>query len=105
LPRLDRFEGWHTGDKTVAAREWFLKWMTEEDVTMSIRRKSAEQEVKGLGQKAKGIGQEIVGRATGDDDMRARGELNQVGGTVRSRAGEVGRKISGAVSREKTKRR
>ena len=72
---------------------------------MSIRRKSAEQEVKGIGQKAKGLGQDIVGRATGDADMRARGELNQVGGHVRSRAGEAGRKITEAVSREKNRRR
>ena len=72
---------------------------------MGIRRKSTEQEVKGIGQKAKGLGQEIVGRATGDGEMRARGELNQAGGHLRSRAGEAGRKISEAVSREKKNRR
>jgi uncharacterized protein YjbJ (UPF0337 family) len=64
---------------------------------MSIRRKSAEQELKGTGQKLKGVAQEIVGRATGDSDMRARGEMNQVGGHVRSRLGEAGRKISDAL--------
>ena len=72
---------------------------------MSIRRKSAEQELKGTGQKLKGVGQEIIGRATGDADMRARGELNQVGGHIRSRVGEAVRKISGAAEREKSHRR
>ena len=71
----------------------------------TFRRKSTQQEIKGTGQKLKGIGQEIVGRATGDDDLRARGELNQVGGHVRSRVGEAGRKISGAVERERNRRR
>lgn len=72
---------------------------------MTIRKKSAEQELKGTGQKLKGVGQEIIGRATGDDDMRARGELNQVGGQIRSKIGEAGRKISSAVERGKSRRR
>ena len=72
---------------------------------MSMRKKSAEQEIKGTGQKLKGVGQEILGRATGDDEMRAKGELNQVGGHVRSRLGEAGRKISGALEREKQRER
>jgi uncharacterized protein YjbJ (UPF0337 family) len=46
-----------------------------------------------------------VGRATGDRDMRARGEVNQVAGHVRSRAGEAARKIGGAVNREKNRGR
>jgi uncharacterized protein YjbJ (UPF0337 family) len=72
----------------------------------TIRRKATEQEVKGVGQKIKGVAQEIVGRATGNPDMRARGELNQVAGHLRSRAGEAGRKISKAVEKEeKTRRR
>ena len=71
----------------------------------TFRRKSAEEEIRGTGQKIKGVGQEIVGRLTGDDDMRARGEANQVGGHVRSRLGEAGRKISGAVERERSRRR
>ena len=72
---------------------------------MSIRRKSAEQELKGIGQKLKGVGQELLGRATGDSDMRARGELNQVAGHVRSRASEAARKISGAAERQKSRSR
>ena len=66
----------------------------------TFRRKAVKQELKGTAQKIKGVGPEIVGRATGDDDMRARGELNQVGGHVRSRAGEAGRKMAAAVERE-----
>ena len=71
----------------------------------TFRRKSAEQELKGTGQKIKGVGQEIVGRLTGDEDMRARGEANQIGGHVRSRLGEAGRKISGAIERERDRNR
>jgi len=71
----------------------------------TIRRKAAEQEVKGVGQKVKGLAQEIAGRATGNRDLRARGEVNQVAGHVRSRAGEAARKISSAVNREKTRSR
>ena len=71
----------------------------------AFRRKSAEQEIKGTGQKVKGVVQEVVGRATGDESMRAKGELNQVGGHLRSRAGEAGRKVSAAVQRETKKTR
>lgn len=70
---------------------------------MSIRKKSTEQELKGTGQKLKGIGQEIIGRATGDSDLRARGELNQVGGHIRSRVGEAVRKISGAARPDRSR--
>jgi hypothetical protein len=37
--------------------------------------------------------------------MRAKGELNQMGGHLRSRAGEAGRKISSTVERETKKSR
>jgi uncharacterized protein YjbJ (UPF0337 family) len=65
----------------------------------TFRKKSAEQEIKGTGQKIKGVGQEIVGRATGNEKMRAKGEVNQAAGHLRSRAGEAGRKVAGAVER------
>ena len=71
----------------------------------TFRRKATEQEVEGVGQKVKGVVQEIVGRASGDKDLRARGELNQVAGHVRSRAAEAGRKISKAVERDKPRGR
>lgn len=71
----------------------------------TFRRKSTEQEVKGTSQKIKGVGQEIVGRATGNERMRAKGEVNQMGGHLRSRAGEAGRKISNSVERETKKSR
>lgn len=71
----------------------------------TFRRKSTEQELKGVGQKLKGVGQEVVSRATDDEEMRARGELNQIGGHLRSRAGEAGRKISGALDRDRPRRR
>ena len=71
----------------------------------TFRRKATKQEVKGVAQKVKGVAQEIVGRASGDTDLRARGELNQVGGHLRSRAAEAGRKVSRAVEREKARGR
>jgi uncharacterized protein YjbJ (UPF0337 family) len=71
----------------------------------TFRRKAAEQEIKGVGQKVKGVAQEIAGRVTGNREMRARGEVNQVAGHVRSRAGEAGRKIGTALNREKTRGR
>jgi uncharacterized protein YjbJ (UPF0337 family) len=71
----------------------------------SIRRKASEQEIKGIGQKIKGVAQEVAGRVTRDADLRARGELNQVGGHLRSRVGEAGRKISKAAEGGKTRRR
>ena len=71
----------------------------------TFRKKATEQEIKGVGQKIKGVAQEVVGRATGDNEMRARGELNQAGGHIRSRVGEAGRKISEAASRAKSRRR
>jgi len=71
----------------------------------TFRRKATNQEVKGVAQKVKGVAQEIVGRASGDTDLRARGELNQVGGHLRSRAAEAGRKVSRAVEREKVRGR
>ena len=70
----------------------------------TFRRKSAEQELKGTAQKIKGVGEEIVGRVTGDTDMRARGEANQVGGHIRSRVGEAGRKITEAIDRNRRRR-
>ena len=70
----------------------------------TFRRKSAEQELKGTAQKLKGVGEEIVGRVTGDSDMRARGEADQIGGHIRSRVGEAGRKISEAVDRKRRRR-
>ena len=71
----------------------------------TLRKRSAEQEIKGTAQKIKGVGQEIVGRATGDSSMRAKGEANQVAGHVRSRAGEAGRKMANAVDRGTSKAR
>jgi uncharacterized protein YjbJ (UPF0337 family) len=71
----------------------------------TFRKKSAEQEIKGTAQKIKGVGQEIVGRATGDSSMRAKGEANQVGGHLRSRAGEAARKMADVVERESNKAR
>ena len=71
----------------------------------TFRRKATEQEAKGVGQKVKGVVQEIAGRLTGNREMRAKGEVNQVAGHIRSRAGEAARKISTAVNREKTRGR
>lgn len=71
----------------------------------TFRKRSAEQEIKGTGQKIKGVGQEIAGRLTNNDDLRARGEVNQIGGHIRSRVGEAGRKISDALDPDRPRRR
>lgn len=71
----------------------------------TFRKRSAEQEIKGTGQKIKGVGQEIAGRLTDNEDLRARGELNQVGGHIRSRVGEAGRRISDALDPDRSKKR
>jgi uncharacterized protein YjbJ (UPF0337 family) len=71
----------------------------------TFRRKAAEEEIKGVGQKVKGVAQEVAGRATGKGNLRAKGELNQVAGHIRSRAGEAARKIGTAVNRETRRRR
>ena len=71
----------------------------------TFRRKAGEQELKGIGQKVKGVAQEVAGRVTDNEDMRARGEANQVGGHVRSRVGEAGRKIADALDPDKPSRR
>jgi uncharacterized protein YjbJ (UPF0337 family) len=77
-----------------------------EDSSMgSLKRKSAEQEVKGVGQRARGTAQEIVGRVTGNESLRSKGELNQVAGQIRNRAGEAGRKVADAIDRERSRRR
>jgi len=51
------------------------------------------------------VAQEVAGRATCNREMRARGEVNQAAGHVRSRAGEAARKIGSALNREKTRGR
>jgi uncharacterized protein YjbJ (UPF0337 family) len=51
------------------------------------------------------MAQEVAGRATGNREMRAKGEMNQAAGHVRSRAGEAARKISTGISRERTRGR
>ena len=71
----------------------------------TLRRKGAEQEIKGLGQRAKGMAQEVIGRVTDDESLRGRGELNQLGGQIRARAGEAGRKIGTALDRDRARRR
>ena len=71
----------------------------------TLRKKSAEQELKGIGQRVKGKAQEIVGAATGDKDLRSRGDLNQAGGEIRRRVGETGRKISDAIDKERARDR
>ena len=98
--------GCRTEWKTETAGERFLRRCRAEVTQMgTFRKRSAEQEIKGTGQKIKGVGQEIAGRVTGDADLRAKGEANQVGGHVRSRVGEAGRKISDALDPEKPRRR
>jgi uncharacterized protein YjbJ (UPF0337 family) len=62
-----------------------------------LRKKSTEQEVKGIGQKIKGKVQEGAGRLTGNKDLEAEGNLNQAGGRIREKVGEAGRNVADAL--------
>jgi uncharacterized protein YjbJ (UPF0337 family) len=62
-----------------------------------LRRESAEQEVKGIGQQIKGKIQEGAGKLTGDADLEADGNLNQAGGRVREKLGEAGQDVADAL--------
>jgi uncharacterized protein YjbJ (UPF0337 family) len=68
-----------------------------------LKKESAEQEIKGVGQQIKGKVQEGVGKVTGNEDLEARGDLNQVGGKVREKLGEAGRKVSDALDPDKNR--
>lgn len=69
-----------------------------------LRKESAEQEIKGIGQQIKGKVQEGAGKLTGDADLEADGNLNQAGGRVREKLGEAGRKTADALDPDKSKR-
>jgi uncharacterized protein YjbJ (UPF0337 family) len=62
-----------------------------------LRKESAKQEIKGVGQQIKGKVQEGAGKVTGDVDLEAEGNLNQAGGRVREKVGETGRKVADAL--------
>ena len=62
-----------------------------------LRKKSAKQEVKGIGQQIKGKVQEGAGRLTGNEDLKAKGHLNQAGGRIREKVGETGRDVADAL--------
>ena len=66
-------------------------------MTDELRKKSAEQELKGIGQQVKGKIQEGAGKLTGDADTEATGHLNQAGGKVREKLGEAGRNAADAI--------
>jgi uncharacterized protein YjbJ (UPF0337 family) len=62
-----------------------------------LKKESAEQEIKGIGQQVKGKVQEGAGRLTNDPDLEAEGNLNQAGGRVREKLGETGGKVADAL--------
>lgn len=70
-----------------------------------LKKESNEQDIKGTGQKVKGKVQEGVGRLIDDEDLEARGHLNQAGGDIRKGAANVGRKVSDALDADKDRDR
>jgi uncharacterized protein YjbJ (UPF0337 family) len=62
-----------------------------------LRKESAEQEVKGIGQQVKGKIKEGAGKVTGDVDLEAEGNLDQAGGRVREKLGETGQNVADAL--------
>lgn len=70
-------------------------------MTDKLRNESAEQHIKGVGQQIKGKVQEGVGKLTDDEELEARGHLNQAGGKVREKAGELGQDVADALDRDR----
>jgi uncharacterized protein YjbJ (UPF0337 family) len=73
-------------------------------MTDNLRKDSAEQELKGVGQQVKGKIQEGVGKLTGNEDMEADGHLNQAGGKIREKVGEAGQDVADVIDRNRDKR-
>jgi uncharacterized protein YjbJ (UPF0337 family) len=67
-----------------------------------LRKESAKQEIKGIGQQIKGKVQEGAGKLTGNLDREAEGNLNQAAGRVREKVGETGRKVADALDPDAT---
>jgi uncharacterized protein YjbJ (UPF0337 family) len=70
-------------------------------MTDKLRKDSAEQELKGIGQQVKGKVQEGAGKLTDDADLEAEGHLNQAGGKIREKVGEGGRGVADALDRNR----
>jgi uncharacterized protein YjbJ (UPF0337 family) len=73
-------------------------------MTDDIRKESAEQELKGMGQQVKGKVQEGAGKLTGNEDLEAEGNLNQAGGRVREKLGETGRNVADALDPDRDRK-
>ena len=73
-------------------------------MTDKIRKESAEQELKGIGQQVKGKVQEGAGKLTGNEDMEAEGNLNQAGGRVREKLGEAGQDVADALDPDRDRK-
>ncbi len=65
------------------------------------RRKAMDEQIKGKFESAKGKVKEAAGNLTGDEDLAAEGEADQVEGTIRDKTGKVVRGAADAVDRAK----
>jgi uncharacterized protein YjbJ (UPF0337 family) len=63
------------------------------DPTMAIN----ENEVEGKGRKAIGAIKEMVGKATGNDDLEAQGSAEKTAGGFQAGVGKISRKVEEAV--------
>jgi uncharacterized protein YjbJ (UPF0337 family) len=59
-----------------------------------LRDRGRANEVKGTGEMIKGRVKDVVGSATGDRAMEAEGKLEELGGRIRRKTGEVQRDVA-----------
>jgi len=64
-----------------------------------LEKDGAKEQAGGKFQKVKGRVKEAAGNLTGNEDLEAEGEADQVEGNIRDKVGEAGRKIGGAADR------
>ncbi|MEU6577947.1 CsbD family protein [Streptomyces sp. NPDC046805] len=61
------------------------------------------KKIKGMAQEIKGRTEEFVGRAIGDEKMRAKGAGDRMAGKTLQAAGEAGQKVRGTAEEAKGK--
>jgi len=67
------------------------------------RRKAMDEQIKGKFEQGKGKIKETVGKVTGDEDLEAEGQVDQVEGTIRDKAGKAVHGAADTLDRAKDK--
>lgn len=58
-----------------------------------------KDEIKGAGKQARGHAKDAIGKATGDDNLRADGALDKAAGRVQQEVGKAKEKVRDALKR------